>query len=153
MLFFLHVNQSSSCIRSCRTDLVIIFPVIFFACFRIHLLYFKLSFLASFLSSRLLIVFFLFSFAVILFKWIVSKDELKTVRECLFQVVCKDSENWHERRAAIVRSVSPAHAHLIFAWPGADQGSWLGCFRDFLIGNLSNVRQEGHSVKWASGVI
>ena len=28
-----------------------------------------------------------------------------------------------------------------------------GCFRDFLIGNLSNGRQEGHSVKWTSDVI
>ena len=52
VLFFLHVNQSSSCVRSCGTDLVIIFPVIFFACFRIHLLYF----MASFRSSPLLIL-------------------------------------------------------------------------------------------------
>ena len=46
-----HVNQSLSCIRSCRTDLVsIVFPVIF-ARFLSHFLYFKLSFLQGFRSA------------------------------------------------------------------------------------------------------
>jgi len=58
-LFFVHANRSSSCIRSCRTDLVIIFLVIFFARFRIRLLYFKLSFFASF-HFALVCIFLLF---------------------------------------------------------------------------------------------
>ena len=63
VLFLVHVNQSLSCIRSCRTDLVsIVFPVIF-ARFLSHLLYFKLLFLQAF-GPRLLILYFLF-FAVI----------------------------------------------------------------------------------------
>ena len=46
--FLVHVNQSLSCIRRCRTDLVsIVFPV-FFARFLSHLLFFKLSFLEGF---------------------------------------------------------------------------------------------------------
>ena len=59
-----HVNQSLSCIRSCRTDLVsIVFPVIF-ARFHSHLLHFKLSFLKGFRSAFINSVFSFF-FAVI----------------------------------------------------------------------------------------
>ena len=62
--FLVHVNQSLSCIRSCRTDLVsIVFPVIF-ARFPSHLLYFKLSSLEGFRSSFINSVFSFF-FAVI----------------------------------------------------------------------------------------
>ena len=46
--FLVHVNQSLSYIRGCRTDAVsIVFPV-FFARFLSHLLYFNLSFLEGF---------------------------------------------------------------------------------------------------------
>ena len=56
--FLVHVNQSLSCIRRCRTDLVSIgFPV-FFARFLSHLLFFKLSFLEGFRSAFINSVFF-----------------------------------------------------------------------------------------------
>ena len=62
--FAVHVNQSLSCIRRCRTDLVsIVFPVSF-ARFRRHFLYFKLSFLEGFRSAFINSVFSFF-FAVI----------------------------------------------------------------------------------------
>ena len=40
VLFFVHVNQSFSCIRSCRTDLLSIVFSVFFAHFLSHLHFF-----------------------------------------------------------------------------------------------------------------
>ena len=67
VLFFVHVNQSFSCIRSCRTDLVSIVFSVFLLIFLVIciLLYFKLSFLESFRFAFINSVFFFSSFAVI----------------------------------------------------------------------------------------
>ena len=76
-----HVNQSLSCIRSRRTDLVsIVFPVIF-ARFRSHLLYFKLSFLEGFRSAFLNSVFSFFFCYCNCSSESRSKSPIQTVRE------------------------------------------------------------------------
>ena len=68
--FVVYVNQSLSCIRRCRTDLVsIVFPVSF-ARFLTHFLYFKLSFLEGFRSAFINSVFSFFTVIVL-----VSREE------------------------------------------------------------------------------
>lgn len=64
--FLVHVNQSLSCIRSCRTDLVsIVFPVIF-ARFNFLVICCTLSYrFCKAFGPRLLILYFLFFVAVI----------------------------------------------------------------------------------------
>ena len=84
--FLVHVNQSLSCIRSCRTDLVrIVFPVIF-ARFLSHLLYFKLSSLEGFRSAFINSVFSFFCCNCSSESR--SKSQIQTVRECFLQAVC-----------------------------------------------------------------
>ena len=81
--FAVHVNQSLSCIRRCRTDLVsIVFPVSF-ARFLRHFLYFKLSFLEGFRSAFINSVFSFF-FAVIV---LVNRDSNCTR---VFSTICND---------------------------------------------------------------
>ena len=74
--FLVHANQSLSCIRSCRTDLVsIVFPVIF-ARFLSHLLYFKLSSLEGFRSAFINSVFSFFAVIVLVNREVKVKFKL-----------------------------------------------------------------------------
>ena len=78
-----YVNQSLSCIRRCRTDLVsIVFPVSFTRFLR-HFLYFKLSFLEGFRSAFINSVFSFF-FAVIVLVNREVKVEFKLYESVLY---------------------------------------------------------------------
>ena len=100
-----HVNQSLSCIRRCRTDLVsIVFPVSF-ARFLRHFLYFKLSFLEGFRSAFINSVFSFFCCNCSSESR--SKSRIQTVRECslhpfkdlLVDVMCsRVDREWQRRR-------------------------------------------------------
>ena len=91
--FLVYVNQSLSCIRRCRTDLLsIIFPV-FFARFLSHLLYFQLFFV-RFSVHVSLIQYFPF-FCCNCFSESRSKSRVQTVRECSLQLGSR--EIWFNR--------------------------------------------------------
>ena len=81
--FVVYVNQSLSCIRRCRKDLVsIVFPVSF-ARFLTHFLYFKLSFLEGFRSPFINSVFSFFCCNCSSESR--RKSRIQTVRECFLQ--------------------------------------------------------------------